>query len=85
MERTLAIIKPDVVSLRKQGAVVQRILDEGKQAGERMRQGLLEQARGEDLLARIAVSDGCDAVLLGLEPGLRPFPSLRGGAGWCSR
>ncbi len=28
----------------------------------------LEQARGEDLLARVSVSDRCDAVLLGLEP-----------------
>ncbi len=28
----------------------------------------LEQERGENLLARIAVSRGCDAVLLGLEP-----------------
>ncbi len=28
----------------------------------------LEQGRGEDLLARVAVSRGCDAVLLGLEP-----------------
>jgi uncharacterized membrane-anchored protein len=28
----------------------------------------LEQARGEDLLARVAVTDDCDAVLLGLEP-----------------
>lgn len=28
----------------------------------------LEQARGEDLLARVAVNDQCDAVLLGLEP-----------------
>lgn len=28
-ERTLAIIKPDVVKKRKQGAVLQRILDEG--------------------------------------------------------
>lgn len=27
----------------------------------------LEQQRGEDLLARVAVSRGCDAVLLGLE------------------
>lgn len=29
IERTLAIIKPDVVKKRKQGAVLQRILDEG--------------------------------------------------------
>lgn len=29
MQRTLAIIKPDVVSLKKQGVVIQRILDEG--------------------------------------------------------
>lgn len=28
----------------------------------------LEQQRGEDLLARVAVSRGCNAVLLGLEP-----------------
>ncbi len=28
----------------------------------------LEQQRGENLLARVAVSRGCDAVLLGLEP-----------------
>ena len=28
----------------------------------------LEQARGENLLARVAVSDRCDAVLMGLEP-----------------
>lgn len=28
-QRTLAIIKPDVVALRKQGVVLQRILDEG--------------------------------------------------------
>ena len=28
----------------------------------------LESTRGENLLARIAVSDGCKAVLLGLEP-----------------
>lgn len=28
----------------------------------------IESARGENLLARVAVSDGCDAVLLGLEP-----------------
>ena len=29
VQRTLAIIKPDVVALRKQGVVLQRILDEG--------------------------------------------------------
>ncbi len=29
MQRTLAIIKPDVVRMKKQGAVLQRILDEG--------------------------------------------------------
>lgn len=29
IQRTLAIIKPDVVALRKQGIVLQRILDEG--------------------------------------------------------
>ncbi len=29
MQRTLAIIKPDVVQLKKQGVVIQRILDEG--------------------------------------------------------
>ena len=29
LERTLAIIKPDVVEKKKQGAVLQRILDEG--------------------------------------------------------
>jgi nucleoside-diphosphate kinase len=29
MQRTLAIIKPDVVQLKKQGLVLQRILDEG--------------------------------------------------------
>ena len=29
LERTLAIIKPDVVAKRKQGVVLQRILDEG--------------------------------------------------------
>jgi len=28
----------------------------------------LEQARGEELLARVATNDRCDAVLLGLEP-----------------
>lgn len=28
-ERTLAIIKPDVVAMKKQGVVLQRILDEG--------------------------------------------------------
>lgn len=28
----------------------------------------LEQARGENLLARVSVSDRCDAVLMGLEP-----------------
>ena len=28
----------------------------------------LEQARGENLLARVAASNSCDAVLLGLEP-----------------
>ncbi len=28
----------------------------------------LEQARGENLLAKVAVSESCDAVLLGLEP-----------------
>ncbi len=28
----------------------------------------LEEARGEDLLARVATSDSCNAVLLGLEP-----------------
>lgn len=28
----------------------------------------LEQARGENLLARVAISKRCDAVLLGLEP-----------------
>ena len=28
-------------------SLAKRILDEGKQAGERMREGLLEQARGE--------------------------------------
>ena len=28
----------------------------------------LERARGENLLARVAASNSCDAVLLGLEP-----------------
>jgi uncharacterized membrane-anchored protein len=29
---------------------------------------VIESARGENLLAKVAVSDGCNAVLLGLEP-----------------
>ena len=29
---------------------------------------IIEQERGENLLARVAVSSGCNAVLLGLEP-----------------
>lgn len=46
IERTLAIIKPDVVAKRKQGAVLQRILDEGFQVLA-MRQMKLTQTEAE--------------------------------------
>ncbi len=49
-QRTLAIIKPDVVALRKQGVVLQRILDEGfKVLG--MRQVQLSQKDAEGFYA----------------------------------
>lgn len=50
VQRTLAIIKPDVVALRKQGAVVQRILDEGFQILA-MRQLHLSQKEAEGFYA----------------------------------
>ncbi len=50
LERTLAIIKPDVVALRKQGVVVQRILDEGFQVLA-MRQAHLTRAEAEGFYA----------------------------------
>jgi nucleoside-diphosphate kinase len=50
MQRTLAIIKPDVVSLRKQGVVIQRILDEGFSILA-MRQALLSRREAEGFYA----------------------------------
>jgi nucleoside-diphosphate kinase len=48
--RTLAIIKPDVVELKKQGVVLQRILDEGFTVLG-MRQVHLSQAEAEGFYA----------------------------------
>ena len=50
IERTLAIIKPDVVAKRKQGAVLQRILDEGFEVLA-MRQERLTLAEAEGFYA----------------------------------
>ncbi len=49
-QRTLAIIKPDVVALKKQGVVLQRILDEGFHVLG-MRQAHLSQAEAEGFYA----------------------------------
>jgi nucleoside-diphosphate kinase len=50
LQRTLAIIKPDVVQQRKQGEVIQRILDEGFQILA-MRQVHLTQREAEGFYA----------------------------------
>lgn len=50
IQRTLAIIKPDVVELKKQGVVLQRILDEGFSILG-MRQVHLSQAEAEGFYA----------------------------------
>jgi nucleoside-diphosphate kinase len=50
VQRTLAIIKPDVVEKRKQGVVLQRILDEGFRVLA-MRQAKLTRAQAEGFYA----------------------------------
>lgn len=68
IERTLAIIKPDVVTKRKQGIVVQRILDEGFQILA-MRHARLSRAEAEGFYAvhreRPFFADLCEFMVSG--------------------